>query len=1042
MMIDIFRSEFIQAGEEEVAPPITDEDGFDFFTPKTKPKPNNERYFDPDGKPTFLDAYLSHAAKNSGMQLYGLEVFSDQMQMMQAMEEDDSEFNFGSIQYEDIVQSYINGDLTDIMDDYESTGNMKRFDMINRNRIQANSFMELSKDQRLFAVVGAAHLFGKGSVIENLENAGYKVRRVNFGKKTDQLESLYQQIPTATKLTKSTRVISDQLTINAPVQIDLLHRTADMELWGAVDMGMGCLWADIVFPTYTDQETDLTDVMELYVPNPSILEEYGSVERGNIEMKEFRYNDNTMHAGYRLYRAEGMLVLQMLVTFATPTIKNLDQSLQFSKLKITPPKKNDQIEVSEKFGISYRFPIKKEFQINKSYYNFDTLAGFTHLALKHSFDSASRDEHLIQCTQLPSGYIYDNPNEFLQTIQESYLESLNAEVQKVDTVYSANTKGLIIEAQDKADPKVKMFLKFFARGNHQHLAMFYSRSGSRDDEFLNDFTLTDLNYGPAISHSIDELGLSISSPAPTVVAKEQYGTEEWMLLDSMYATSTVLTKLDFGPYTSYDYNQDSLATDKVKFSTKVDSTISFEPIYIDGTLMGCQTIYKQNEDALIYGELYLYYDQGGVQLMVYTPEIPKSVDYINDIFASIQVENAVSRNQKLRKNKDAIFLRDLNSRDTILQKEAETHAYGFEFDSTHLELLYTILEGKVHDEESTYSMKHSIIGHVVNLPFDLERIINIYHHQTNDATKRFILQNLITSGDEANINKAFHLLQSDHQNIGDLATYAFATFADSTELFIAHKDDLSSLIDQDINTSSIMSAYASQLEYTAEMTTYSADSTLLADYFGAYTSSEVDSLINDTTYYMAEAIFTYHSKYTDHPSYELLYDSIMARGTRYEKYRMIETTLKRNQAVDPQLLTEIINSPNYYQMTIDVYTKADKLAELPSKYVESNYNATMLARSHFTNFGYSVDHSSAQSISKETIDLDDKTVEVIFVQVGIQDSDKVMFGLIGPFEDQSYVEMNADLSVFHDKEVDQNQRENILKKLMKKFKDSHEPPED
>jgi uncharacterized protein YbaP (TraB family) len=130
---------------------------------------------------TTLDAYLMEMARNLGKQLYGLEeidhhLFEPARQFSNARQ---NSFSLFDNNFEDLLELYYQGDLSPI-DRFIRTV-PEAFDqlaLIPRNYVMVHSMEKIMHEQRLFSVVGAAHLPGPEGVLQILCDEGYTVRRV------------------------------------------------------------------------------------------------------------------------------------------------------------------------------------------------------------------------------------------------------------------------------------------------------------------------------------------------------------------------------------------------------------------------------------------------------------------------------------------------------------------------------------------------------------------------------------------------------------------------------------------------------------------------------------------------------------------------------------------------------------------------------------------------------------------------------------------------------------------------------------------------
>lgn len=135
-----------------------------------------------ENMPTMLDAHLMETARRLGKDLYGLEKIDEHL-----YEADDlasptpAKFKFSLFanDADELLRLYYNGDLApiDAFIRAEPDG-FNQFALIARNYIMVDAMERIMPQQRLFSVVGTAHLPGKEGVLELLRERGYTLRRV------------------------------------------------------------------------------------------------------------------------------------------------------------------------------------------------------------------------------------------------------------------------------------------------------------------------------------------------------------------------------------------------------------------------------------------------------------------------------------------------------------------------------------------------------------------------------------------------------------------------------------------------------------------------------------------------------------------------------------------------------------------------------------------------------------------------------------------------------------------------------------------------
>lgn len=139
---------------------------------------------------TYLDMFIYQAGAKQGKLLMNLEDFNETMRLgVEAQIPDPSEpkkdsynrYNSGSRVMDLIEDAYRRGDL-DLLDSLQKqTSPSKKYHnvfIVERNQNMVDKLDSLLKFHSIFSAVGAAHLPGKGGMIEMLREKGYRVRAI------------------------------------------------------------------------------------------------------------------------------------------------------------------------------------------------------------------------------------------------------------------------------------------------------------------------------------------------------------------------------------------------------------------------------------------------------------------------------------------------------------------------------------------------------------------------------------------------------------------------------------------------------------------------------------------------------------------------------------------------------------------------------------------------------------------------------------------------------------------------------------------------
>lgn len=164
----------------EAANPAEEFDIRDFFKGLIRLDDIEERGF----QRTMLDAHLMETARALDIKLYGLEDIDEHMYEPEYRATPPptplKSFLFGN-SISTLLDIYYQGDIASIEKFMRaSPGALTQLALIPRNYIMCNSMEDIMQDQkeRLFTVVGAAHLPGTEGVIQILKDRGYTLRKI------------------------------------------------------------------------------------------------------------------------------------------------------------------------------------------------------------------------------------------------------------------------------------------------------------------------------------------------------------------------------------------------------------------------------------------------------------------------------------------------------------------------------------------------------------------------------------------------------------------------------------------------------------------------------------------------------------------------------------------------------------------------------------------------------------------------------------------------------------------------------------------------
>nr|MBS0037529.1 TraB/GumN family protein [Saprospiraceae bacterium] len=136
-----------------------------------------------------MDLMFYHRAKESGMEVYGLETMEEQLEKIEgvtlneqagALRDLSRRFFSHKNKLDRLFEYYVSQDIHGLYSlNKKQLGPLRKAFLYERNFIMADRIMERLNDRKAFIAVGAAHLSGKYGLIRLLKVGGYRLKPVN-----------------------------------------------------------------------------------------------------------------------------------------------------------------------------------------------------------------------------------------------------------------------------------------------------------------------------------------------------------------------------------------------------------------------------------------------------------------------------------------------------------------------------------------------------------------------------------------------------------------------------------------------------------------------------------------------------------------------------------------------------------------------------------------------------------------------------------------------------------------------------------------------
>lgn len=299
------------------------EDGEDSFP---VPAPENRMS-------TIIDAYLMQYAKSLNKRTTGLEKIEDQVEHMSYYEED---FEYTDELIEQYIQLYQAGNLEKMMT-AEEVDMLDDPIMLKRNSVMADGIDSILQSNTLFSAVGAAHLYGKGSVVDLLEQKGYSLRPVTA--------------------TFSNRKIEPRILLEKPmikhtnadwgIRIEMPHKpckleSSEFEMEATLDFGAGLYYLLMAFPMPELEKEALEETYSEILKNTGEVLSEKTIKYKGISGKEALVyaEENGLYFSYRLFTKDGLMYMIAIGSTYDGGLKKLSKpyfnSVEFLAIPNTP----------------------------------------------------------------------------------------------------------------------------------------------------------------------------------------------------------------------------------------------------------------------------------------------------------------------------------------------------------------------------------------------------------------------------------------------------------------------------------------------------------------------------------------------------------------------------------------------------------------------------------------------------------------------------------------------------------------------------------
>ncbi len=930
----------------------------------------------PDDKSTFVDAHLYGIAKTLNKKIFGLEDVQVQIDMFngkspesqkaELLELIDSDKDVYKIELEVLTQIYEEGDV-DVIESFVGSSGLEDSLMISRNTQMTESIIDLMKKGSTFSAVGTAHLPGRYGIIELLRAQGYVVTQVEASF-TGVAQNYKVDVQKMKWVTYSNKEYGYSIEIpNKPFKLDFIP-ILDMQLYPDLTDGSYYGLMTMHLPTgeqYNEDELIKT-IIQTYKKDEAttviskkrivkdgdkafdILLEKGSV--GQIRMQLFVKNSTL----YGAYVGHGSNNLE------SPIYNRFFNS--FKSFKKSSPTESDWIEFKNSNGaFSCLVPVQPKPSISETSGGEDSepykINMFMSLSLK---DNAN---YIIAYNDFPVGYYLEDPDSGLQELVKVLAKS-GSSISEVDTIWKDGFPGrkfnMLLNDQFYCEIEV------YARGNRYYKFIrqsFNKMTPSSDDPFLGSLSFEPYASCKFADHKSDELKIAFKQ-FPLKKYDKDSSTEYDSYIEEIHTFDCtnpesggvyVLQVCKLKEFT-HILELDTFYKRKTdEYISWKDSIVEERKVFVDS--VACREVFVKSGNSGSLKRMRIWAKGGYYYLnMGLLSKDEVYSDDANKYFNSFTFLPGHG-NFGLSKSKTKDILKALKSTDTTDFKNALGAIDYNEYEINDLPLFYEALKENYPDDTSFNGVKCKIIENIgiINDSSSISFLVNLYSTpNTTDQVKYAIIQALVDFdtplATEAYIKVFF---QDPPKDIAKYHWKMFVPFRDSLTLIQNHFHELLPLLDNDQYKNDILSLAIDLLNGD------SSQIKLVMDNFDRLTSLAMTDLarykedLGDQEYLYQREMYSYFTlmyKVTGRKVSDKYTDELLGFvKNNWLVTQALRVRIVNNLDVNKSLVKKNLKSDYYRYEIMEAYNEADKLSEVPSKYLRREGFAKLCLFNYLTN---------------------------------------------------------------------------------------------
>ena len=977
-------------------------------------------YDDPDGKQTFLDAYLYRVAKVLGKKTYGLELVEDQMELFSLFSDEEEMWELSEEEYQDFVDIYASGDIDMMYENYQDDI-PEDLKMISRNHIQAASIIRLGKSQPTFSVVGAAHLFGDQNVLDLLREEGYDIQRVAYDKAgSAEIEKIYSQ--SISEDWSQVMGFSGGYTFLSPHDFRsvFLENTIDANMDVQLDLGL----------IYLTMATRLSGprgaffqktLLDTYIEDSEKVILFDSIETALGTNYDLLYEgDLVMRC--KMTQLKDMVIAQIVMGFSYSSLDHpyVDKYLQGFQLLETSNQWS--MQNSEEGFFNYYFDNNVPWQENVVDYPGFEERGKVKISYKAAYDEDGKNSYLVRYHHHLPGVVYTDEFSDLDIVVETFASAFEADIISKELISQDGYNGMdVILESDRGD----VYVRAIIRGVYLYALVQSSADKSKNEEFFSAFSFNDFEE-PHLSLLVDTTdNFTLLFPSYRYIYKSEEGDNEVMnyeCTDIGNGSSATLELTRFDRYEEHLFHDSLVTLENLGLENKIDSLVSFEASLQDEDFPGWRLTYLSDSTRNMTSEIELFFNNLSFYFLFITPSEVDHHQYVDRIISSLNVESKQDLLNSFTSRKYDLIMSDLVSKDSVTHAKAlDAYAAYDNFEEGDISQLLSFLESDFVDDSDPYNTKYYTVSNLHE--FESEEIQNaiatLYHRTDNESVKTIILESLSYRSLDSSLPMFFDLLE----NTEPLSSYEsdfYDSFSDSLAFYQENFERLLDLAEEGIADNAFFQLSVGWLEQDSTLSIKEEN----LSWYEAYLDNKVEEykgeIISDSIFYPDDNVLDYYLLQHDAPSRQELYSLIMSDGSDNGKYRVFFNQISNDANVDTDEMYSLFERDMYYLYWIAELLQEKGKMNLLSEVYNSESSISEAVMTRYTYDNYSVEMKGCEVIERVNFENEIEGVEnMLFLECSTRDKGNY-YGLVGSFTAGGVFDFDNEKSIYYNsaKDVD------------------------